>query len=135
MEASNGSMIPVHLHKLNFFVKSQLGMEIPPLTPGFPIQMLFCQMFLLSNEVLLMMFLLTPRFLHCKTRGSSTREFSRTFVTAPMLLNFGLLLRTEFGRFIRTLELDSMKTSGKILFTPTSSMHDDYRLLSWVGDP
>ena len=35
----------------------------------------------------------------------------------------------------RTLELDSLIISGKILFTPTSSMHDDSRFLSWVADP
>ena len=56
-------------------------------------------------------------------------------VWCPRLMNFGISLRAEFARFTRKLELNSFLISGKILFTPTSSMHDDYRFLSWVADP
>ena len=50
-------------------------------------------------------------------------------------MNFGLSLRTEFARFTRTLVLKSFPISRKLLFTPTSSMHNDSRFLSWVADP
>ena len=53
----------------------------------------------------------------------------------PKSNELGLSLRTEFVRFTRPLELDSLKISGKILFTPTSSLHDDYRFLSRAADP
>ena len=55
-------------------------------------------------------------------------------VGCPRLMNSGLLLRTEFARFIRPLESESLTISGRILFTPTFSMHDEYRFLSWVTD-
>ena len=53
----------------------------------------------------------------------------------PRRMNFGLLLRTEFVRFTRTLESSSFPTSGKILFTPTSLIYDDSRFLSCVVEP
>ena len=49
------------------------------------IQLVFRRMFLLSGDVQLMMFLLTPTLFHCEPRGSSTLEFSRTSVTGPMI--------------------------------------------------
>ena len=53
-------------------------------------------------------------------------------VRCPRLMNFGLSLRTEFVSFTRTLESGFFQSSGKILFTPTSLICDDYRFLSWV---
>ena len=85
MEVSNGLMLPVQLRKLEFFVRSRLGLKILSFTPGVPIQLLFCRMFLLFGDVQLRMFLLTPTLFHCNPRGSSTLEFSRTFMTGTML--------------------------------------------------
>ena len=55
-----------------------------------------------------------------------------SMVGCPRLINFGLMLRMEFVRFICMLELKLFLISGKILFTPTSSMYDDSRFVSWV---
>ena len=100
MEVYNGSMLPEQLRKLEVFVVSRLGLKIPAFTPVVPILLLFRRMFLLSGDVQLRIFMLTPIILHCKpiknafdwfmligdmlSRGISTREFSRNFVTVSM---------------------------------------------------
>ena len=56
-------------------------------------------------------------------------------VGCPRLMKFGLSLSTEFTRFTRTLELGSVPSSGKILFTSTSSIPNDSIFLSWVVEP
>ena len=100
-EVYNSSMLLVQLHKLEDFVMSRLGLKISSFTPGVPILLLLRQMFLLSGDVQLRMFLLTPALLHCEpitndfnwfvlrgdklSRGRSTRKFSRTLVMGLML--------------------------------------------------
>ena len=56
-------------------------------------------------------------------------------VGCSRLMNFGFFLKTEFARFIRPLESDLLMISGRIIFTTNSSMHNNYRFLSWVADP
>ena len=56
-------------------------------------------------------------------------------VGCPRLMNFGLSLKTELARFTRPLELDFLKISGKILFKPTSLMHNNSRFISLVVEP
>ena len=97
-KVSDGSMFPVHLAKLEVVLR--LGLKTPSFTPGFPILLWFRQIVLLSGDVQLRMFLLSPTLFHVEPImnafdvfvlsvhkmliGSSTREFSRTFVSGPM---------------------------------------------------
>ena len=99
-EVSNGSLFPLQLRKLDFV--SRPGLKIPSFTPGVPILLIFCRMFLLSGDVQLKMFMLTPTLFHAElitdafdwfvlsrdklSRGRSTREFFSTFVTRSFLM-------------------------------------------------
>ena len=113
MEASNGSMRPVQICKLEFFSKSRIGLKILSFTRGVPIQLLFRRMFLLSGDMQLRMFLLTPKL----SRGISTRELSRTFLTGlmlPPMKTAGLKIPT-LTDMLRTLSTIRVSAIGSFL--------------------
>ena len=53
----------------------------------------------------------------------------------PRFLIFGISLRTEFARFTRMLMSKSATILSGRLFTPTFSMHEKSKFISWVADP
>ena len=54
---------------------------------------------------------------------------------SPRFMNFGLLLMMEFARFNRMLGSKLVTISSGRLFTPTLSMHEKSKFLSWVAYP
>ena len=135
-EVFYGSMFPVHFEKLE--VLPRLGLKTPTLTPGVPILLWF--RIVLSGDVQLRVFLLTPTLLHAKPitnvfnifvlsgdkllRESSTRELSRTFVTGPMppLMTAGLKSPTPNDN-LRTLSKCESLPLDRFLDQPVSWNH------------
>ena len=114
-EVFDGLMLPVHLAKLEVLLR--LGLKIPSLTPGVPILLWF--LIVLSGDVQLRVFLVTPTHLHAEP---TTNAFDVFMLSGDKLLR-EISTHKFYRKFVtRSFPMPPPMTAGSKSPTPTDNL-------------